>query len=260
MNYLWNSRILSGVNQTGGGVGAYGDRTTCYIDPEGKGRAVLFKNCYRYFYVRDEETGAIWNPGWYPANQELDAYQCTHGLGYSIICGEFNGVRASLRGFVNQDEPVEIWTITFKVFPFVEFTLTGYKIYCNYYSNLFTEFSEEHNLVIAYNTAQDRTHDRYNGFVASSEKITGFDTSKDRFIGTYGDIRSPKAVVNGKCFNSLASNEDMVGVLENSFALEPGEEKTYHVLMGSTNTKEEAVRITEKMFKPGKIEHDFTLL
>ena len=32
LNYIWNSRVLSGVNQNGGGVGAYGQRAMAYID------------------------------------------------------------------------------------------------------------------------------------------------------------------------------------------------------------------------------------
>ena len=39
MNYLWNHRFLSAVNQFGGGDGAYGGRTACYIDEENRGRS-----------------------------------------------------------------------------------------------------------------------------------------------------------------------------------------------------------------------------
>ena len=52
LNYIWNSRILSGVNQNGGGVGAYGQRAQAYIDPDGKGRCSVIRDGNRYFYIK----------------------------------------------------------------------------------------------------------------------------------------------------------------------------------------------------------------
>ena len=51
LNYIWNSKVLSGVNQNGGGLGAYGVRALAYIDPEGKGRCSVIRDGSRYFYV-----------------------------------------------------------------------------------------------------------------------------------------------------------------------------------------------------------------
>jgi cellobiose phosphorylase len=270
LNYIWNSRILSGVNQLGGGTGAYGDRAAAYIDPEGRGRAVIIKNGNRYFYIRDEETGDFWNPGWFPVKRELDAYSCTHGLGYTRIQGSRNQLSAGARVFVNQEDPAEIWTVTLKnesdkakrlkVYSFVEFTLTGYKVYCNYYSNLFAEYYPGNNMVMAYNTVQDRTHEWFNGFVASSAEITGFDTSRKAFMGTYGDLQAPDAVVQGACSNSLAANEDMVGVVENTIVLEPGQEYSWHVLFGAADSAATAKEMAERLFAPGRIEADFDAL
>lgn len=268
LNYLWNPYILSGVNQLGGGTGAYGDRAAAYIDQEGRGRAVIIKNGNRYFYLLDEENGEFWNPGWYPVNRELDTYSCTHGLGYSKIKGTYQQITAEARVFINQEDPAEIWTITLKnnssrerkmkVFSFVEFSLSGYKVYSNYYSNLFSEFDEGHNLLIAYNTTQDRTHEWFNGFIASSETVERFDSSRKAFLGTYGHLNAPQAVVSGNCFNTLASNEDMVGVLQNTITLQPGETRSFHVLIGATDSLERARCMTAKLFAPGAIEREFT--
>lgn len=267
LNYLWNSRILSGVNQLGGGVGAYGDRASAYIDQEGRGRSVIIKNGNRYFYIRDEESGEFWNPGWYPVNLELDSYSCVHGLGYTKIKGTYQQIDAEAKVFINQEDPVEIWTITLentsdrerkiKVFSFVEFSLSGYKVYSNYYSNLFSEFDERHHLLMAYNTTQDRTHEWFNGFIASSEPVERFDSSRKAFVGAYGHLNAPQAVVTGSCSNTIASNEDMVGVLENVITLQPGETRSFHVLIGATDTMERARSMTAKLFQPGAIEQEF---
>lgn len=270
LNYLWNASLLSGVNQTGGGIGAYGDRAAAYIDPEGKGRAVIIKNGSRYFYIRDEETGEFWNPGWYPANKELDAYECVHGLGTSRISGSLNGIGAEARVFINESDPAEIWTLTLnnasgrtrkiKVYSFVEFSLSGYKVYSNYYSNLFAEFDSAHNLILANNTTQDRTHGWFNGFIASSLKPTGFDSSRKAFVGTYGHLAAPAGVLRGSCTGSLASNEDLIGALEHTLELQPGEHSSFHVLVGATDSMERACALADKLFAPGEIEREFEAL
>jgi cellobiose phosphorylase len=267
LNYLWNSKMLSGVNHFGGGDGAYGGKAAGYIDPEGKGRAILIRNGNRYFYIRDQETGAYWNPGWYPVKRELDDYHCRHGLGYSIIEGSYQGIKAAARVFINQEDAVEIGTVILqnltgrnreiKVYSFIEFSLEGYARYSEYDSYVSCEFDPDYNLIIAHNTAQEKPHDWFDGFTASSVPVTGFESGKRAFLGTYGDITAPLTVTQGRCQNSLAACELMVGVLENSFTIEPGATVSYHVLFGSTNSKTEAIKTVTKLFTPGKIESDF---
>ena len=61
LNYLWNARILSGVNHLGGGNGAYGARACAYIDPDGKGRCSVIRDGNRYFYIKNKKTGKVYN-------------------------------------------------------------------------------------------------------------------------------------------------------------------------------------------------------
>lgn len=270
LNYIWNSRILSGINHFGGGDGAYGGRASSYIDPEGKGRSTLFRNGNRYFYIRDEETGVLWNPGWYPTRTALDTYRCSHGLGYTTLEGTYNNIKCSAKVFVNDEDPVEIWTLTLKnnaevtkkvkVYSFVEFSLQGYATYSEYNSYVSCEYDKSRNMIVAHNTAQERPHDWYDGFAASSMKITGYDSSKRSFLGVYGNIAAPEAAVKGKCKNSLAACEDMVGALENTLILEAQQEITFNVLFGATNSTAEAQRLVDKILAPGKIEEDFKKL
>ena len=270
LNYIWNDSILSGINHMGGGIGAYGDRATAYIDPDGKGRCTIVKNGHRYFYVKDADTGDFWNPGWYPVRKDALDYSCTHGLGYSIIQSKRDGVRAKLRMFINDTDPVEIWTVTLlnesdkakniKFYAFSEFILSGYPVYCNYYSNVFGRFNETENTLVAYNEAQERTHKWFNVFLASSTPVTGFDTSKRKFIGVYGDVTAPKALLENGCTNSLAACEDLVGALEHTFNIPAGGEISFHVLLGACDGMDTAVYYKNKIFTPGKIEKDFEKL
>lgn len=270
LNYIWNARILSGVNHLGGGEGSYGQRTASYIDPEGRGRSSLFRNGNRYFYIRDGETGEFWNPGWFPVKRKLDRYSCTHGLGYSLLEGAYGGIAAKARVFVNQEDPVEIWTVALKnesarkreikVYSFVEFSLEGYARYSEYNSYVYCDYLEDRGIIVAHNHAQERPHDWFDGFAASSLAPSGYETGKRAFLGLYGDTGSPESVVRGSCSNKLAACEDMVGVLEHTFVLRPGEEVSYHTLFGAADSCETAERLTEKLLAEGKIEEDFQRL
>lgn len=270
LNYIWNPRILSGINHFGGGDGAYGSRSAAYIDPEGRGRSSLFRGGNRYFYIRDGETGEFWNPGWYPVKRTLDRYSCTHGLGYSRLEGAYGGISASARVFVNAEDPVEIWTVTLtnesprereiKVYSFVEFSLEGYARYSEYNSYVYCDYLAEDDIIVAHNHAQERPHEWFDGFAAASVKPTGYETGKRAFLGNYGDTGSPQSVVRGVCSNSLAACEDMVGVLEHTFTLKPGEEVTYHTLWGAADGNETARELTRKLLAPGRVEADFARL
>ncbi len=268
LNYVWNARILSGINNFGGGVGAYGVRAQSYIDAEGKGRCSVIRDGNRYFYIKDMNTGKTFNPGWYPCKTDVKNYSCTHGLGYSIITSECDGVVATAKVFVNNSDPAEIWTITvenksgeaksLKLFSFVEFQLEGYQRYSDYNSYVYGE--KDGNVIMCHNDAMEKPHNWFNGFMATDVDPDGFDTSKRAFLGVYGDVRMPKAVEEGKLSNSYAACEQMVGAFEHSIELSDGESKTIHVLIGCCDTMATAKAFAESILAPGNIDAEFEAL
>ena len=268
LNYIWNSRILSGINHFGGGVGSYGVRAQSYIDPEGKGRCSVIRDGNRYFYIKDMDSNVVFNPGWYPCKTEVENYSCTHGLGYSIIESECNGIKSTARVFVNNEDPCEIWTITLtnnsnkkknlKLFSFAEFQLEGYQRYSDYNSYVYGE--KDGNVIVCHNDAMEKPHDWFNGFMATDIAPDAFDTSKRKFLGVYGDVRMPKAVEDGKLSNSLAACEQMVGAFEHTVTLNSKESKSINVLIGCTDCMDTAKALSNKILACGKIEEDFNNL
>ncbi|MBQ8232255.1 MAG: hypothetical protein IJZ34_10085 [Lachnospiraceae bacterium] len=269
MNYFWNQKILSAVNQNGGGNGGYRGMTSQYIGEVGKPRAQLLANGNRYFYIRDHLTGKLWNPGWYPVKEALDAYHCVHGLGYSTICGTKDKICVTLNGTVSHDEPAEMWQIRIvnkdekerlvTIYPFVEFDLSGYPHRSEYESWVRAYYDAEKHLIFAENNAEERPYDWFHGFCSTDYEVTAFDTSKKRFIGTYGDIRMPDALAAGKLGNSLAACETMVGVFELNVKLAAGEEKELHFIVGSADRRETAERISAKLLSSGRFEEALKL-
>ena len=268
LNYVWNARILSGINNFGGGVGAYGVRAQSYIDAEGKGRCSVIRDGNRYFYIKDMNSGKTFNPGWYPCKTDVKNYSCTHGLGYSVITSECDGVVATARVFVNSSDPAEIWTVTLenksadakslKLFSFAEFQLEGYQRYSDYNSYVYGE--KDGNVIMCHNDAMEKPHNWFNGFMATDVDPDGFDTSKRAFLGVYGDIRMPKAVEAGKLSNSYAACEQMVGAFEHSVELSAGESKTINVLIGCCDTMATAKAFAKAIFAEGNIEAEFKAL
>ena len=105
INYLGTQDFFSLISNTAGGYSFYKDarlrRITRYrynnvpIDMGG-----------RYFYIN--ENGTIWNPGWSPVKTELDEYECRHGMGYTVITGKKNNLKAEVTFFVPQNYAGEV--------------------------------------------------------------------------------------------------------------------------------------------------------
>ena len=105
INYLGNKDFFSLISNTGGGYSFYKDakfrRLTRY-----RYNNVPMDQGGRYFYILDGETK--WSPGWKPMKTPLDHYECRHGLNYSKITGQKNGLKAEMLFFVPLDTHAEI--------------------------------------------------------------------------------------------------------------------------------------------------------
>lgn len=270
LNYIWNSRILSGVNQNGGGVGAYGQRAQAYIDPDGKGRCSVIRDGNRYFYIKNKATGTVFNPGQYPVLTPVENYYCTHGLGYSEIHGECEGISATARVYVNAADPCEIWKVTLanrseeskeiSLYSFADFELVGYQRYSDYNSYVHAEYDEKNHLIMCFNKAMERPHEWFNGFIASNVEPTAFETSRKGFLGTYGSIVDPEAVKAEKLADNFAACEQMCGVMQHDFILKEKEEISLYILIGDADEMTTATEICKKLFAGSKIEDDYQAL
>ncbi len=268
VNYMWNERFISAVSQHGGGEGAYKERAAQYIDR--RGRNILIKNGRRYFYVRDEKDGSFWSPGWHPVQKPVSRFQCANGPGYSIISSTRKGISVQTRVFVPPDFPCEAWTVTLrnsrktgaslKFYSYVEFALDGYQRYCDYFGMLHGEWYPEINAAQACNRAAERTHDVFDGFIASDAKPSGFETSRDAFVGHFGHYNSPLALRRGKLLDSLGSCEYLAGALEHSVELGPGEERSFNVFIGASSGRGMTAGIVLPLSKPGAVEEQFAKL
>ena len=109
INYLGNEDFFSLISNTAGGYSFYKDakfrRLTRY-----RYNNVPMDNGGRYFYINDG--GTIWTPGWKPVKTALDNYECRHGLSYTRIKGEKNGIEAETLFFVPLNHWCELQKMT----------------------------------------------------------------------------------------------------------------------------------------------------
>ena len=255
INYLGSEDFFSLVSNTGGGYSFYRDarlrRLTRYrynsspLDMDG-----------HHIYIKDGDT--VWNPGWQPTKTELDSYACRHGLGYTILEGEKNGVSAAQELFVPTGDACELDRLTLKnktdavkeldVFSYVEFCLwDAMDDSSNFQRNFSTGEVEVEGSTIYHKTEYRERRDHYAVFWANCP-VDSFDTTRDAFCGVYGGPAAPEAVKAGHCSNSIAHGWAPVGAHHFHLTLAPGEKKSIIFGLGYIENP-----VGEKFSAPGII-------
>ncbi len=268
MNYSWNDSFISAVNQIASGVGAYKERAAQLIHPAG--RALLIRDGQRHFYLRDKQSGETGCPTGTPIKAQLEDFRCEHGPGYSNFRSTLLGIELSMRWFVPSKQSCEIWSISLRntretaaeiqLFSFVNFLLQGYSAYSDYYSYIEAEFLSDSNAVHIHNRAVERPHKFFDGFIASNRPPSAFDSSLRQFLGNFGGIHAPEAILQGACLNSLAACEKACGVLQHEFKLAPGETENLSILIGSSSGPDKTAELCDELFSGDAIESEFSKL
>ncbi|NOZ75315.1 MAG: glycosyl transferase family 36, partial [FCB group bacterium] len=234
-------------------------------------------NWGKYIYLRDEESGDFWSPTFQPVRKELDEYECCHGIGYTRFHSLYKGIEADLRLFVPVDDDLEIWTLRIRntgdeqrrigVFTYLEWCLGAVPDNHREFHKTFmkTEFDEKNQVLLAWKNLweipADKGHWNVNwnrtAYLACSESLEGFDSSKEAFIGNYRDLLCPRALITGKLTGRQGKGNDAIGSLKTTVHLAPGEEKTIHFFLGAEENSRRIYSILGKYRQPENIELAF---
>ncbi len=239
INYLGNKDFFSLISNTAGGYSFYKDakfrRLTRY-----RYNGVPMDAGGRYFYINDE--GTVWNPGWKPSKTPLDSYECRHGMNYTVIKGEKNGLEAKALFFVPLGEHAEVTKLTltnktaraksFKLFSFMEWCLWNAATDMeNFQRNFSTGEVEVEGSVIYHKTEYKERRNHY-AFYSVNVPVQGFDTDRETFIGLYNGFDEPDAVLEGRARNSVAHGWSPVASHYLEITLQPGESRDLVFLLG----------------------------
>ena len=210
----------------------------------------------RYLYLRDADNGDYWSASWQPVGKPLDRYRstCRHGTGYTTIESHYDGIASQVTYFVPLGRAFEYWWLRvtnegdrlrrLSAFTFCEFTnqWDTFQDNVNLQYSLFIvrgELTGDSLLRIA---IQDHLtgesdgiylHDiaRHAWMSLTGASLSGFDTSREAFLGRYRGYHNPLVVEQGHCTNSRAYGDNACGVLQTDLTLAPGETREVLLLL-----------------------------
>jgi cellobiose phosphorylase len=256
INYLGTEQFFGLVSHTGGGYCFYRDarfrRLTRY-----RYNNVPTDVGGRYYFVHDG--GDYWTPGWAPVKRELDRFECRHGLSYTQITGERNGLRAAVLHLVPLGTNAEVHRVTLKnltdapksvkLFSFVEFCLwNAWDDQTNYQRNFSTGEVEVDGSAIYHKTEYRERRDHYAVYGVNAP-VAGFDTDRESFFGLWNGWAEAQVVSEGRSRDSVASGWAPIGSHQLAVDLAPGEEKSFVFVLGYVENPAD-----EKWKSPGVVD------
>lgn len=246
INYLGCENFFSLKSNTGGGYCFYKDAKLLRLTRYRYNNSPLDNNGH-YIYIKDEDT--IWNPGWQPSQTPVEDYTCRHGLGYTVISSSKNDIKATQTALVPIGDNCELDKLTIKntgnaakhlsVYSYIEFCLWNAVDDCNNFQRNFStgevEVQPEINIGTAamsaiYHKTEYRERRNHYAVHAVSTAASGFDTSRESFIGTYGSPAMPKAVKEGTSYNSLQADGHLLDLSESISTLSRAKRKNMYSL------------------------------
>lgn len=210
----------------------------------------------RYLYIKDGDS--VWNPGWKPVKTELDRYECRHGMGYTRLLGEKNGVRVEVLFFIPLGKNHEVWQTTvtnlgtieknISLFSFIEFCLFEAYVDMTNYQRTYSIGEVEVDGSGIYHKTEYRERRNHYAYFGVTRGVEGFDTSRDDFVGVHNGLHEPQAVLGGACRNSVAHGWNPVGAHQIDLKLAPGASEQFAFVLAYIEQPE-----AEKFDADGKL-------
>jgi len=259
-NYLGSTEYGAIITNNAGGYGFYKSGA--------RGRflrllfnAVPMDQPGRYIYLRDNDSGDYWSASWQPVGKPLEQYQstCRHGTAYTVIESRYSGIATEATYFVPLGQAFEYWRLkvtnesdrprAISLFSFCEFTnqwITFQDQVNLQYSLFIVRGSLADNMlriVIQDNLTNENAQELANDGASHSwmtlvgATLTGYDTSREAFIGPYRSYHNPLVVEKGACTGSNAYGDNACGTLQSDLVLQPGETREVLYLLGIGNAR-----------------------
>ena len=241
-NYLWNDTIFAELNQF-----CFGN-SKCCINKEFK----PLVSDVRLMYIKDEESGDMYDCNRNFAKRPFEKFQAKVGLGYQTTESTYGGLKTALTVLIPEHGYVELQKFTVKnvgdkarklsvysyLRPFVN--INGHLAYGKGY------YDEKIN-ALYYTFRAFRCDQQYTDvFYKASEPPVSFSTSDSAFVG-YGTLERPEALQGSRLPNDFAVfEENYCGAMQFEVELAPGEEKKLYFAIGTARSEEESVALSSE--------------
>lgn len=237
-NYMYNDEYVAFFSQVGFGEG---------FAQDGLGRRIpLVKD--RMLYVVNRDTGVWSSANGLPMRDAFDAYECRHGLGYTVLTAVKDGVRTELTFFVPEEGRREIWRVRavnegekparLSLIPFVD-TDADDSYRPQAYNTDYGNFDAAHGAVWGHFFQAYESDDPapMYAYMLSDAEPAGFCARRNAFIGVYGNKLCPEALEEKRGLRGEeVLGEKLCLALDIHADLQPGEEKAFTVVIGAERT------------------------
>lgn len=232
----------------------------------------------KYFYIKNNKTGEVWNPAWMPVKTELDFFECRFGFGYSKYISEYKKIKTTLTVFAPIDDEIEIWNfeienksedeISLSIYSYFEWCLGSSADFHREFHKTFieTDFDVSLNAMTATKRLWeiplgDRGHWNieypYLGFISSNKKIVDYDGDKESFIGQYGSLANPIGIENRELSKRIGKWNDSIGTVKINLNIQPNGIEAASFYLGIKKNRNEISSTIKKYHDEKRIKNAF---
>jgi len=206
-------------------------------------------------YLRDDETGEVWNPTPFPIETK-QPFLVRYGFGYASYESTYSGIHQVLKTFVPQDETVKVSLLSLKnnshkdrhitLYYYLEPSMAALRDHTT--DHLSFTFDEGRRSMLFANEFRNQLAGRtaFASFGNTPGEI-GWTTDKREFIGRFGSYHFPSAVRKEKLSNSISHGSENCIALSLKIVIPAGEQVTVPILLGDAVSRFEAMEKIESL-------------
>ncbi|OGD60954.1 hypothetical protein A3A71_03580 [Candidatus Berkelbacteria bacterium RIFCSPLOWO2_01_FULL_50_28] len=167
----------------------------------------------RLIYLRDIDSGQVWNVGWYPSGQKLDSFRCVFRPEALTVSSVANHIESVADVFVPTDFDGEVWQVSLAN-PSAQKRRLSLFFVAEWPSEIDDATSQNELLVGSNRKRPDETF-----FLGIDRPIDSFDCNRAAFYGAYNNGSCPVAITEGSCSRSVARGDSAVAVIQKNITL-----------------------------------------
>ena len=252
INYIWNEEYIMGIDHMGQGKG---------FASVGEGlRRDLFlpDTDNRLIYVREEDSGRFACVNKPFDKSKLEAYCCRVGVGYQRIVSRFDTISTEFAMTVPEVGKAELWQITVRNTSDQKKRLSVFayaKIHVNETPHCSYNLCDWNQIVdgLYFSHKIYGAEHPYSGiYLCADVPAASYCTSETRFRGLYQTLEHPVGLQAERldCHGS-SYDEYPAAAMQFTMELAPGEERTIHLAVGVSDSREAAGQEAKRLLSAG---------
>ena len=221
----------------------------------------------KFLYLRDADSGAVWSLSPSPVWPRYGRFECRHALGATSFDTEFDGIEARWTLFCHADETVELWHVELvnltdrprrlQICAYLEWNCGVAPSPRREFTRLFLEtaYDAPRRAVFATSHMWEVPSKRFGhwntGFpyvsaLASTEPASAVQGDKTSFVGRYGSLRAPQALVDEVWSPEFGRHGDAIAALRSFVVLGPRERRALGYALAVAASRSETVALLER--------------